>query len=212
MSMLYNGSRLAVKGEIVPVEINEEVVGRISRLLAVSLLINNDGAQRLLNQDQAEAGFAHALRLVLVANSGRRGLRDLVPIFLEDIMKPISTDFHGCRIHVAELAEPVRPDSYGIFLDVLHSLGIKVGRVLPIGPEEMGNVLSIGVMDIAGVENLVGVTTQVTIEELILRSMLNVQQEEQDKLQRIIGQFEYMYVSRDELVRQWAGSLPVGKR
>lgn len=210
--MKYVGSKLAAKGVDVNVEVNATVIQSIAKKLAVALVMINDSIANILSVTAAEECFAYALNVVLCQNSGARPSFELVPTFLSDITMPLNTDYRGVRIKVVSFDVPKRPDSYDTFLDVLSSIGIPAGKVLKIAPEGTSNVLKVGILDVAGVDMLVGLEGETSIEELIVRSMLNVPKQEQDKLDRVLGHMDNMYVSRDELVRQWACTLPVGSR
>lgn len=207
-----SGVKVASRGETISVDINEEVVNSVARTLAITLTLSNDSVSQVLSREQAEECFAYALNVILSQDSGAKPSHELVPTFLSDITMSLSCLYRGVNIHVSPLKSGERPDSYAIFLDVLTSLGIPTGKVLKVDPTSTSNVLKIGLSDFGGTYMLVGVEGDVSIEELVVRSMIAVQEAEQDKLTRIIGYMDNMYMSRDELVRQWACSLPVAKR
>lgn len=212
MSMKYTGSKLAAAGVKVEVEINDEVVSSVAQKLAVAMCVSNHSVGQLIEVDEAEECFSYALRVVLCQNSGARPSHELVPLFLSDITHSLEAEYRGVRIHVSELEAPKRPNSYGLFLDVLSSIGVPSGKVLKVDPFETTNVMKASVVDVNGVPTLVGVNDDMTIEELIVRAMLEVPEQESDKLKKVLGHMDYQYVSRDELLRQWACSLPVGNR
>lgn len=210
--MKYLGSKLAARGVDVNVEVNATVIQSIAKKLAVALVMSNDSILSILSAPEAEECFEFALNAVLCQNSGAKPSFELVPTFLSDITMSLNTEYRGVRIKVAEIDVPERPHSYETFLDVLNSIGIPTGKILKVAPEGTSNVLKVGILDVAGADMLVGLEGETSIEELIVRSMLNVPKQEQDKLDRVLGHMDNMYVSRDELVRQWAYTLPVGSR
>lgn len=210
--MNYVGSKLAARGVDVTVEAEMAVVQSIAKKLAIALVMNNDSVSSILPVTEAEECFSYALQLILRQDSGARPSFELVPTFLSDITIPLNTEYRGVRIKVSEIEVSERPHSYETFLDVLSSVGIPVGKILKVSPEGTSNVLKLGILNVAGADMLVGLECETSLEELIVRSMLNVPLEEQGKLDRVLGHMDNMYVSRDELVRQWACALPVGRR
>lgn len=208
----FTGSKLTAMGEEIVVTINEEVVTSAAERLAVSLEMANDSVSKILTLEEAGMCFAYALKEVLAQDSCSKPSRELVPLFLSDITMPLNGEHRGVRIHVTPLSNSKRPDSYDRFLDVMTSLQIPVGKILKVDPAATSNVLKIGVIDIQGETHLTGSELTAEMEVLVVRSMLNVAEESQDKLNRILGHLDNLYVSRDELIRQWACSLPVGKR
>jgi hypothetical protein len=210
--MNYVGSKLAARGVDITVEAESTIVQSIAKKLAITLVTNNDSVSSILSVTEAEKCFSYALQLILRQDSGAKPSFELVPTFLSDITIPLNTEYRGVRIKVSEIEVDERPDSYETFLDVLSSVGIPVGKILKVAPEGTSNVLRLGILNIAGADMLVGLEGEISLEELIVRSMLNVPQQEQDKLDRVLGHMDNMYVSRDELVRQWACALPVGRR
>lgn len=206
------GSKVAANGVNLTLTINEDVVKSMASKMANALVLRNDSVLELLDADECEACFCYALKCILAQNSGAKPSYESVPQFLSDITMSINAVYRGVRIRIEPLASGERPDSYETFLDVLVSIGIPVGRPLKVNSTETSNVLKIGVVQLNGCETLVGVEPEILIEELIVRSMLEVPEKEQEKLDRIVGHMDQMYYSRDELVRQWACSLPVGKR
>lgn len=212
MNVKYTGSKLAAAGVKVEVQINEDVVSNVAQKLAVTMCMSNNSVGQLIEVDEAKECFAYALRVVLCQNSGAKPSFDLVPQFLSDITHSLEAEYRGVRIHVSAIEPPERPNSYELFLDVLSSIGVPSGKVLKVDPYETTNVLKSAVIDVNGVPTLVGVNDDMTIEELIVRAMLEIPQKEADKISRIVGHMDYLYVSRDELVRQWACSLPAGQR
>lgn len=208
----FTSTKLTSMGEEIDICINEEVVASISERLAVSLEMASDSVSKILSLEEAKACFIHALKEVLAQDSGCKPSRELVPQFLSDITMPLNGQYRGVRIRVTPLSSSKRPDSYERFLDVMTSLQIPVGKILKVDPAATSNVLKIGMIEIQGDMHLIGSEMTAEMEELVVRSMLNVAEESQDKLNRILGHLDNLYVSRDELVRQWACSLPVGKR
>lgn len=212
MERKISGSKVASRGVEIKVVINDEVVHAIAKKLAIALTLSNNSISSVLENDDAEQCFAYSLYTILSQNSGAKPSYELVPAFLSDISMPLDAKYRGVVIHVKCLETSERPHSYDVFLDVLQSLGLRVGKVLRVDPNGFSNVLLAGTRMFGEAEVLVGVEVEISIEELVVRAMLNVQQEEQDKLNRIIGYMDNMYLSRDELVRNWACSLPVGNR
>jgi hypothetical protein len=206
------GSKVASIGENIDVEINEDVVSSIAQSLSVALILSNDSVTQVLDRDQLEECFAYALKVVLSQDSGARPSFEVVPTFFSDITRPLRMMYRGVVVTTSALDPGERPDSYQSFLMVLQSMGIPTGKVLKLDPTETSEVLQTGLVEINGGETLVGVSDSMEIEELVVRAMLDIEEEEQEKLSRIVGHLDHFYVSRDELVRNWAGSLPVAKR
>lgn len=212
MKQKISGSKVAANGVKLEVEINDEVVGRVANTMACALVMQNYSVTNILSVDQCKECFTYVLKVILVQDSAGKPQYEVIPQFLSDIIMPLSGLYRGVRIHV-DVAETLkRPDSYDSFLDVLQSMGIPTGKILKVDPSQSSGVMKIGEVSVNDCVTLVGVDTEVSIEELVVRSMLNVMEESQDKLTRIIGHMDQLYLSRDELVRQWACSLPVGKR
>lgn len=208
----FVATKMPSDGVEVQVEICEEAVASVSNALAVGLVLSNDTVTQFLSVEEIEESFAYALRVVLYQNSGAKPCFEVIPAFLSDIMMSLNMTTHGVRILCKSLDEPKRPHSYGRFLNVLTSLGILTGKVLKVDPCKATNVLETFVVNVNGALSLAAADDKVTVEELIVRALLEVSEEETDKLRRIVGNIEYLYVSRDELLRQWACTLPVGKR
>jgi len=208
----YVATKMPSNGVEVQVEICEEAVASVSNALAVGLVLSNRTVTQFMSAEEIEESFAYALRIVLYQNSGARPCFETIPTFLSDIMMSLNMTTRGVRILCKSLDEPKRPHSYGTFLNVLTSLGIPVGKGLKVDPYKTTNVLEIFVVNVNGAPSLAAADDKVTVEELIVRALLEVSEEETDKLRRVVGNIEYLYVSRDELLRQWACTLPVGKR
>lgn len=212
MSNLVSVTKVATKGEKVALGIDEAVVEQIADQLALALVLSNDSVSGVLGRSDAKECFAYALKSILVQDSGAKPSYEIVPNFLSDITFSLSMLYRGVRISVEALESGKRPNSYESFLGVLSSLGIPTGRILKVDPCTTTNVLKLGFMDFNGTTMLVGADSEVSLEELVVRSMLAIPQQEEDKISRIVGHMDNLYVSRDELTRQWALTLPVGKR
>lgn len=206
------GSKVAANGVNLVVEINDDVVQSTASKLAVALVMRNDSVSNIISVQECEECFCYALKQILAQDTGAKPCYDLVPQFFADITMSINSVYRGVRIRVSPISRSERPNSYERFLDVLVSVDIPVGKPLKVSETETSNVMKIGVVQLNGCDTLVGVESEVSIEELVVRSMLAVPAEEQEKIDRIVGHMDQMYFSRDELVRQWACSLPVGKR
>lgn len=211
MSMI-TGSKLAAVGVDVAVEINDEVVSSIASKLARRVVLSHDSVTQFLPVEDIERGFCYSLKVVLSANSGAKPKFDQIPVMFGDLMKPLNCKYRGVRIHVGAIDVGERPNSYPEFCDILDSIGIKMGKPLRVDPDGESNIMKVGVVKLQDVDHLVGIDSQVDLEELVVRAMLDAPQKEQEKLTRILGHMDNVYVDRDELLRQWACSLPVGSR
>lgn len=211
-SLNFVATKMPSVGVEVEVTLCEESIQSVARKLAMALVMSNEGVSQFLSAQEAEESFAYALRVVLCQNSGAKPSFEAVPTFLSDIMMTLNMTYHGVRISCKKVEPPKRPHSYAKFLDVLTSLGIPTGKVLKVDPFSSSNVLEIFLIDVGGAITLGAADDKVTAEQLIVRAMLTVPEVEAEKIRRIVGHIEYQYVSRDELLRQWACSLPVGKR
>lgn len=206
-------SKIAAIGENVNVTVDEEAVASVASSLVTTMLMHgSENLSSLISAEELEDCFTYAIKVILQQDSVAKPLFETVPKCLSDVMLPLNGVYRGVRINVNLSIEAERPDSYSRFLDILTSMGIPVGKVLKIDPNQTSKVMEVGIMQVQGVDMFVGLETEPSFEELVVRAMLKVSQEEQDKLSRILGHYEYMYASKDELLRQWACSLPVGMR
>lgn len=212
MAQVINGSKVVSGSEEVSLTLNDDVINSIARRLATTLVLANDTVQSVISRENLEAGFRYALEIVVSSDTGAKPVYDLVPTFFSDITLPLAAKYRGVTIHVEAVAPGKRPDSYPEFLDVLRSLNIPLGRVLKVDPDGTSKVLQTGYLVIEGAEHFVSTETDISIEELVVRSMISVSEAEEAKIRRIMGHMDNLYCSRDELVRNWACSLPVGKR
>jgi hypothetical protein len=208
---IVSGSKLAATGIDIEVQTNEEVVSSMAKTFAVSLIMANDSVTGIMTREEIEDCFAYALSIVLNCNSGGKPIYDPVPLFLADLFMSLNAQYRGKRISVLPIEGIKRPDAYKTFLDVVSSIGLKTGKPLKVDPNQTTNVLKIGIAMIQGVPTLIGVEGEISIEELIVRSMLALRKEEEEKIERVVGHMDNMYVSVDEITRQWATSVRVGK-
>lgn len=207
------GNKIASVGENVQVELDEDAVASVANALSTTLLLQGStNLTDLISEDELEDCFNYAIKVVLQQDAGAKPSFETVPNFLSDVTMSLNGIYRGVRIEVSLSSDVKRPNSYPKFLNILQSMGIPVGKPLRVDPNSATGVMKVGITQLQGMDWLVGIEDSATIEEMVVRAMLTVQQDEQEKLQRILGQYEYMYVSKEELLRQWACSLPVGKR
>jgi hypothetical protein len=211
MSNIISGSQVAAKGQEVEVMVDEEVKANIARMLAITITQGNPTLISLMSVDDIASCFSYALNVVLAVDSGAKPVHDAVPIFFTDLFMPINAKYRGVRITVNPLTMPERPSLYAEFVSLMASVGVPMGRPQRIDPYGESKVMQLGLKMVDGEIYICGVDSQVTIEELVVRAMLTVSKQEQDKLDRILGHLDQLYASRDELVRQWACSIPRDK-
>lgn len=205
-------SKVAAKGVTVDIGLDDTVIDRISRTLALTVFTSNDTVGKVLTLDKLQECFSYSLRLVVQQGMAVRPRHEQVPKFFADITMALKGRYRGVEIQ-PELAEDEyeRPHSYDDFLAVLNSIGVHTGKLLKVMPETTSKTLLVSLKEFNDEPMLVGVDADANIEEMILRSMLTVSTQEQEKLDRILGHCEYMYAARDELCRQWATSLPIAR-
>lgn len=192
---------------------NDDVIKQVARILTHSLLIRGDlHLTELIDEVDLRKCFCYALQVVIEQEPSSKLMRESVPLFLTDIIMSMSGIYRGVRIKVKLANNYSRPDCYDKFLDILCSMGMPVGKRIRVDSHESSNVVKVGCEDLGGSVMLRAVDDTPRIEELVVRSLIQFEYDEADKLARVLGHLEYMYVSRDELIREWACSLPVGKR
>lgn len=202
-----SGIAVASKGDAIDVKFDISLM-ILARTLARALVMLNDTVLKLLEMQDLIECFAYALEVSISQGTDlKKASYEVVPKFLSDITMSLKLRERGVVIHVNEVAVRQRPNSYDAFLDVLGSIGIPTDKVLRINPESTSRVLAIGITEMNGTDTLVGIDKDVSIEELVVRSLLTVAEEQQAKLTRVIGHMDRMYVSRDELLRQWGTSV-----
>lgn len=205
------GSALAHKGEQVVVCFDDDSIVRVSGILTNNLFIHNYSLVGLISREEVQECFCYALKAVLYQNMGAKPCYEVVPTFMSDLIMSLSLRERNTVIVAEGLDLPDRPHCYGEFLDILGSLGFPTGKVLKVNLESRSRVLSIGEIDLAGSPTLVGIDGDASIEELVVRALLSVPNDQQEKLQRIIGAYDYSYMSKEELLRQWGVSMAFAK-
>jgi len=211
MSNFMTGSQVAAKQVEVKFCTNEEVLNAMSKALAFAINQSNSTIKDVMGLQALEACFKYALSVVLALDSGAKPIHDAVPNFFTDLFMSLNSQYRGVRIMVGELKPMPRPSEYDDFVALMQSVGLPMGRPAKVDPYTTSKVAQYGVKNFDDVPTLVGVERDnVSIEELVVRSMLTASAKEQDKLDRILGHLDYMYVSVDELARNWACSLPTG--
>lgn len=206
------GSRLAAKGVDVEVEVDDAVVSSIANALASTITLRVLNISNLMGVGELEECFQYALTSVLAQDSGAKPNYDPIPVFMSDLVFNLDGVYRGVRIHVSQLEAKARPSCYDTFANVLESAGVSMGRMPRRDISQTSHVMQIGLTDVNGAVAMVGTEDVASLEELVVRAMLTVSEVEQEKLNRIIGHMDNMYISRDELVRQWgttAMSVPV---
>lgn len=212
MAQTLNGSKVMSVGVEVTVEVNEAMINSIATRLSNAVILSNESVLTIVTAQDLDAAFRYALHVVLAADSGHRPIHELVPTFLADITIPLAAKYRGVAIHVNVLEPGARPNSYPAVLDVLRSMNIPLGNPLRIDPDGTSRVLLAGIMEMNGTDHLVSVEGDISLEELVVRSMLTLAHAEEERLRRVIGHMDNLYCSRDDLLREWACTLPVGKR
>lgn len=205
------GSALAHKGDSVVVGYDEGSIGRAAKVLTNNLVLHNDSLTSLINQEELQECFDYALKVVLYQNTGSKPSYEVVPTFMSDLTMSLSLRERNTVVSVSGLSIPSRPNCYGDFLDIMGSLGFPCDKVLKVNPETRTRVLTVGELEMNGALMLVGIDSDVSIEELAVRAMLSVSAEQQAKLERIIGAYDYAYMSKEELIRQWGVSIAFAK-
>lgn len=201
------GSALVHAGEVVQVGYDEDSLSRLARTMAINLLLNKDALHTLITEEELEESFCYSLKVVLTQDLGIRPVHEVVPRFMSDLTMSLSLKERNIVVHPEGLTLPERPHSYGRFLDVMGSMGFPVDYVLRVLPEDRSRVLTIGKLELNGTVMLVGIESDASIEEMVVRALLEVPLEQQAKLERIIGAYDHVYISRDELLRQWGVSI-----
>lgn len=211
--VITSTSKVLSKGTEIEVGVDKDTIERIASTATTATYLASDSVKDLIGRTDMESCYAYSMEVVLYQNSGGKPSYERIPAFLTDICKTLNCKYRGVAIRVKALEQPKRPDSYGLFLDIMASLGVPCEKVSHVDPDAFSKVLLIRERtDSEGVQTLVGTEDSVCIDDLVIRSMLTVAQEQQDILDRIIGYSDEMYGSKDELIRQWAVSFPVAKR
>lgn len=205
------GSALAHKGEQLVVGYDDDAISRVAKILASNLILHNDSLVALIDREELQECFCYALKVVLYQNSGAKPSYEVVPKFLSDLTMSLSLRERNTIVSVTGLTPADRPNCYAEFLDIMGSLGFPCDKVLKVNPDSRSRVLTIGECDVTGTPTLVGIDSDVSIEELAVRAMLSVPAEQQMKLERIIGAYDYTYMSKEELLRQWGVSIAFAK-
>lgn len=205
------GSQAAANGVKVEVELDNETCSRVGKMLAMTVMQSHPTVGQLMKVSDVAQCFTYALSIVVSVDSGARPKFDPVPTFFTDLFIPISLNYRGVRVTVSELDTVERPAFYDDFVDIMSSVGVCMGRPGRVDLFQDSRILQIGMKNVDETKFLCGIESSITIEELIVRSMIAVSDEENEKLSRVIGHMEYLYVSRDEIIRNWACSLPAGK-
>lgn len=205
------GSALAHKGECLVVGYDDEAISRVAKVLSSNLILHNDSLMTLIDREELQECFCYALKVILYQNSGSKPSYEVVPKFMSDLTMSLSLKERNTVVSVSGLDPISRPNCYGDFLDIMGSLGFPCDKVLKVSPDSRSRVLSIGEFDMGGTSTLVGIDSDVSIEELAVRAMLSVPAEQQAKLERIIGAYDYTYMSKEELLRQWGVSIAFAK-
>lgn len=187
--------------------INPSVVETASKVLATKLLLSNDTIKSLLDVEQATDCMKYAISVVLHNASGGKPVYETVPVFLDDLVIPLATKHRGVVIETSPIEVGKRPESYDTFLTILASVGCDTGKVRKVNPGEYKKVLTMGIQTINDQEMVVGIDAEVSFEEVLLRAMLKAPKESEDRLRRIVGHMDLLYMSTDELARQWATSF-----
>lgn len=212
MANTINGSKVVGGGEQITLALATNELDGAAKRLATTLVLSNETVLQMLGVDEIEKCFRYALDTILVADSGVSVGDAAVPTFLSDLSMSLSGRYRGVALKGILNVQRVRPNSYDTFLDVLQALGIPVGRVLRINPESTSKVLLAGKLDINGSDHLVSTEDDISVEELVVRAFLDVDAQEEQKVRRVVGYMDNLYCSVDDLIRNWACSLPVGKR
>lgn len=199
-------------GKNISVSVDTDVLQRLGSKMAFAMTLVNEQVAKIMDVSLIQECFSYALEVILAQDSGAKASYERVPAFLNDLVKSLNCCYRGVPIRVAALEVPKRPDSYEAFLDLCGTLRIPCEKVLRVNPDVFTDVMSIKTADLNGEVTLVGVSSNVNVDDLILRSMLTVVKEQQDILDSVFGFAEEMYASRDELLRQWAASLPLATR
>lgn len=205
------GYALTHKGEHVEIGYDEDAIEQLGSTLSTNLLLNNDTLSAVVTKDELEECFCYALHVILAQDSGAKPSFEVVPKFMSDLIMSLSLKERNIIVRTGELSVPKRPHSYGTFLDVMSSMGYPVDKVLKVSPDERSRVLAIGECDLNDSQVLVGIDGDVSIEELIVRALLEVPEEQQAKLERIIGAYDHVYISKDEILRQWGVSFSAAR-
>jgi len=205
-------SKVASKGETVEVQFDQTTIDRIARTLAITTITSNQTVGQVLSLEKLQECFRYSLELVLIQGIAEKPGYEMVPTFFTDITLPLRTRYRGVLISPLLKGEvSKRPDSYQDFLEILGSIGVPVAKLAKVLPGSDSQVLSYGLKYFDEEPHIVGVTESPSIEEIVVRAMLTVASQAQEKLDRIIGHADYLYVSRDEICRQWATSLPIAR-
>lgn len=208
---MITGSALAHKGQVLEVSYDEVTIERVGGILANNLILHNDTVSTLLSQEEVQECFCYALKVILYQNSGAKPSYETVPEFLSDLTMSLNLRERNTVVTVTGLSPVSRPDCYLDFLDIMGSLGFPCDKVLKVRPENRSRVFSIGELEIRDTAVLVGIDGDVSLEELIVRAMLSVPQEQQAKLERIIGAYDHTYAAKEDLVRDWGVSMAFAK-
>lgn len=204
------GSAIAQNGEHLEVSYDEEAIKKVSSILTTNLMLHNDSLSELMTKEQILECFQYALKVVLRQDSGAKPSYEVVPVFLSDITLSLNLLERHTRVVVGELTSQDRPHCYDEFLDIMASLGIPCAKVLKVNSQQHSRVFSMGKRELNGTSTIVGIDGDASLEELVVRALLQVETEEQAKLERIIGAYDQMYLSTDELLRQWGVSVAFG--
>lgn len=208
-------SRVPAQTVEVSTQANDASLDLMANAMAIGLTAQNPTLVNIMSMDDLKANFNYALQVVLHACSRTDGqgkkCNDPIPMFMCDLVNSLEMVARSVRVTTPTMALPKRPDSYGNFLTILAANNIPVGPVVYPKPGSKSDVLKYDVREVDGSLGILGFEAGPNFEEMIVRMMLKIAEEEREKLVRILGRSDCYYCSGDELLRSWASSAVMVK-